>query len=63
MRGDLIGPIGEAQSAVLVFGRPRRDGIGLAAGIFDGGECLFPRLTDADIETRWIQLGVGAHDS
>ena len=48
--GDLLGKPDIAQRAELVHRGPRRDRIGLAAGILHRLDRVLPALADADIE-------------
>ena len=63
LRGDLAGPVGEAEPAERVVGRPGRDRIRLAAGVQHGVEGPLPAVPHADVEPGFVEADVAAHDA
>jgi len=54
---DFLGPPGEAQAAEGMVRRTRRNGVGLAATIFNVENRPLPTLLESDSETRFARDG------
>ena len=63
LRGDLAGPVGEAEPAERVVGCAGRDRVRLAAGGVHGFERPLPAVPHADVEAGLVEADVAAHDA